>query len=429
MDTSDLGHGMATERVDIEAAHNVSNGTVAKASWIDARTATLMLEPRRSYEVLKPWRPMILVVVFFLSLVSLFPPEIIMSSRVVGRPQQFVQRNIPRLISGVPSSDLRYALIQVGRISPVNISCDVEYKPDQSCDVIIDLECPHMANAIFHGIVDCLAYEYGGTKQALRLYKNPCFSNVYYTRQHLYSALMPSEMRFCSGTYVEETAASRGASISAPSSKSNRSDIIVLKPNRTNVQQSAISLLNDTHSRFGTNSSNTILLVQRDGKMRKFSSESLNLLQVKLEKLARDYGRQFDIYYGTEDVEDTILKFHSADIVLLFHGAAAANMLFANRETHIIEISTYRDDSRFWRSNTGPVKQVRPDINTCTYWIPLSQVSPDLNLSAVDESTNADAYIKNNFQTVSLRNSDVDNLFEILRLILQKRSVDNLATS
>ena len=25
MDTSDLGHGMATERVDMEAAHNVSN--------------------------------------------------------------------------------------------------------------------------------------------------------------------------------------------------------------------------------------------------------------------------------------------------------------------------------------------------------------------------------------------------------------------
>ena len=28
MDTSDLGHGMATERVDMEAAHNVSNEPV-----------------------------------------------------------------------------------------------------------------------------------------------------------------------------------------------------------------------------------------------------------------------------------------------------------------------------------------------------------------------------------------------------------------
>ena len=31
MDTSDFGHDMATERVDMEAAHNASNGTVAKA--------------------------------------------------------------------------------------------------------------------------------------------------------------------------------------------------------------------------------------------------------------------------------------------------------------------------------------------------------------------------------------------------------------
>ena len=121
------------------------------------------------------------------------------------------------------------------------------------------------------------------------------------------------------------------------------------------------------------------------------------------------------VYDGSESVERTIELFYSADIVLGFHGAAAANMLFARPGTYFIEITTYlkSDDSISFRSNVNSMKRIRSDVNSLVFRIPLDR-APALNVSEVDKHEDADHFVKDHFSNISLRKSDLDNLETML---------------
>lgn len=159
---------------------------------------------------------------------------------------------------------------------------------------------------------------------------------------------------------------------------------------------------------------------------RNFSEASFRLLYSYIEeKVVIKHGlAKLDVYDGKESVEETIRKFHSADVVLLYHGAAAANMVFAKRGAHIIEITTFAksDDSIGWRANVQYLFTHRPDIKTLVYFIPLSHGWPGLNLTSVDELGNkADHYVKA-LSNITLRRSDVLNLGNIVKGALEKKT-------
>ena len=71
-----------------------------------------------------------------------------------------------------------------------------------------------------------------------------------------------------------------------------------------------------------------------------------------------------------------------------------------------------------WRSNLEHLRELRPDLKTVIFRIPLSHGWPGLNLSNVDGHEDADHYIKM-LKNVELRRSDVQNLEEITRVILE----------
>lgn len=289
------------------------------------------------------------------------------------------------------------------------------FKPLEQCQVVVDLKCPHKyRDAFFHRLVDCLAYEFGGIQHALSTYEKPCFLG-YYTRAKLYRDLVAGNMNLvCSHESIDKH--------QIPVNSTYEQDTTLLpvfKPNRTDVSYSVRLLFNHFYGMADSIKSTTILLVKRF-RPRNFSEESFTMLHSSLQKLARDFGRQIDVYNGTETIRDTVQKFRRADIVLHFHGAAAANMLFARRGTRIIEINTFvkSDDSKQWRTNMNRLKELRPDVSTLIYSIPLSHGWPELNLDKVDKHADADRYIRD-FKDVSLRKSDVVNLVEIGRNMLQ----------
>lgn len=314
-------------------------------------------------------------------------------------------------------------LVRVGYVSNnVVFSCENETIQLNNCGVVIDLECPHKyRTAFYHRIMDCLAYEYGGIKQAATSYRNPCFIG-YVNRAEFYSALIEQDMRMlCRDENVlkDATTDKNWTSLLVQPKETKR--LPIFKPNRANVSASLTLLIDDLQSSINTqNQTNrTVLLVQRK-LSRGFSEDSFRMLCRVFDEFALKHGRSLDVYNGTETVEDTIRKFHMADIVLHFHGAAFANLLFASRGARVIEITTFSrsDDSVEWRSNVAYLGEHRPDIDALIFRIPLAHLWPNVNLSMVDELEGADQYIKH-LSDISLRRSDVDNLAEIVKTMLR----------
>ena len=317
------------------------------------------------------------------------------------------------------SFEYQESLVLVGTLSrDVNLTCKRdEIKTLRHCDVIVDLQCPHrFRKAIYHRIVDCLAYEYAGIKDALSSYRIPCFAG-YENRADLFTTLLGDNLHLlCSAELVLQAVVDQ--QILKPSrSQDINTRLPLVKPNRANNSRSIQLLVNDVSSRSVLFAPRTILLVKRRPPLsRSFSEQSYDLLHSRLKSLSLEHGRQLDVYDGTESVEETIQKFQLADAVVHYLGAAAANMAFARPGTHVIEITTYMksDDSEVWRSNMLRLRVQRPDIKSYIFRIPLSHGWPNLNLSIVDEHEDAIHFIKH-LQNVSLRISDVDMLLEIIR--------------
>jgi len=168
-----------------------------------------------------------------------------------------------------------------------------------------------------------------------------------------------------------------------------------------------------------SNTSNTtrmakFVLIQRVGKTRSFDGITFSKLQDRLETTAQKLNTKLYVYTGEETVKRTIQIFHEADVIVGYHGAAMANILFASRQICFIEISTYAstDMSRSWRTNSNTLRNFRPDLNIFVYRIPLDHGWPTLNTSNVDVHEDADHYIKE-FTDISLPKSDIDNVVNI----------------
>ena len=130
------------------------------------------------------------------------------------------------------------------------------------------------------------------------------------------------------------------------------------------------------------------------------------------------------IFSGKESVLETIKIYASADIVLAYHGAAAANMIFAPHSATFIEVSTFSDsfDAKAWRSNMRNLQELRPDLKLLTYRIPLYHGWPEMNLTQVDVHPDADHFIKE-LSNVSLRPADIRNIMEIIRRTLHDEKI------
>jgi len=77
----------------------------------------------------------------------------------------------------------------------------------------------------------------------------------------------------------------------------------------------------------------------------------------------------------------------------------------------VMYVST--DMSRSWRTNSVPLKRIRPDISTYVYRIPLDHGWPNLNTSTVHLHKDADHYIKA-FTNIIMPKSDLDNIIDIV---------------
>ena len=165
---------------------------------------------------------------------------------------------------------------------------------------------------------------------------------------------------------------------------------------------------------------NPILLVSRENTTRNWDSVTLAQLIERLGAVAQQFDTHLVIYRGNEPVEVTIEIFHRASAVVMYHGAAAANLIFSNSGQYVVEVTTYMnlESSKHWRSNIYGIP--RTDLRRVLYRVSFENAFPHLKDIVLNDST-ADGFIKNTFN-VTLQKPDIDNIAEMLKSALSDSS-------
>jgi len=156
-----------------------------------------------------------------------------------------------------------------------------------------------------------------------------------------------------------------------------------------------MELLLDIRKRFSGPSVEhvSILLVSRRGT-RSFDKNTLRALTRNLENLHETVI--VSLYDGDEDALRTVEMFHSAHVVIHFHGAAAANIVFCEENTTVLELTVFQDfnGTRKWRTNAPFLRAFRPNIKIGVYHLPLNVAFPALSSSLLAASDDVDLLIK-----------------------------------
>ena len=123
--------------------------------------------------------------------------------------------------------------------------------------------------------------------------------------------------------------------------------------------------------------------------------------------------------------------FHAARVVIMFHGAAAANVVFCEEDTLILEVTFFEDfdGARKWRSNAPTLKALRPQMIFAVYYLPLQVALPHLNSSMLKDVDNVDLFLKAQ-SDIQIGETELDVIYNFLRralLFKSEKTVLNVA--
>ena len=99
----------------------------------------------------------------------------------------------------------------------------------------------------------------------------------------------------------------------------------------------------------------------------------------------------------------------------MYHGAAAANLVFCKHFTMVIEITTYTDTlaKESWRRNTDQIAVIRPDLKVRVIHIPLDQVLSNDIIDGNYSGRDKDLLVKDS-RNIQLLRSDAEGIKEVI---------------
>ena len=284
------------------------------------------------------------------------------------------------------------------------------------CDSVISTPCQtrmHPA-AHYHKLVDCLIPEYATLKQAVKDFGNStcvagCGKRCVYLELLRLLNQSKKETRF----FEEQSAY-------CLDSRPHINIAELEKPGIHELKRSALQLRIDIPSAFRTGSSMYNVLIVSRHDTRSFASTTLRTLMGSIRSVVQPYGGIVDLYHGNETVKKTMSLFHNAAAVVMFHGAAAGNMIFCRKHTIFFEISTYADAaSRVkWRSNKKTLIPIRPDLVPIVHYIPVHDIVAEATIHALEESENKDQFVKS-FRNITLTDEFCTRIAVELRAALR----------
>jgi len=255
--------------------------------------------------------------------------------------------------------------------------------------------------ASFHRIVDCLIPEYQFLKRTLAERKThdntTCIvgqgSRYAYFKAINENVTLPSQNTVrdrvkCIALVEDQVLIQQGLPHNYKMSNLLKADLLAL-------QRNTLALMSDVRKSFPRNSTQKfeVLLVARRGT-RSFEAESEKAMIDYIKGLHENFV--VSVYSGLENVTRTIKMFSSANVVIMYHGAAAANIVFCEDNTAVLEISCYADlaGSKKWRSNAPSLRALKPKVTLGVFYLPLQEAFPSLNSTILDSVGNLNSFIK-----------------------------------
>lgn len=310
-----------------------------------------------------------------------------------------------------------------------------------NCSTVLNLSCKHQfRHAFFHRIVDCLTREYWTLKTTLQeqaSHQDLCIVG-FGNRAELYHSLkvIPEQTLILASERIMTDACIQKQHPGKKVVSLNHND-------RSAAVLGADAILKDLRlSRGGlsedgdTTSVGNILLVVREGT-RNWEKSTLLKLMKRLHKLARRFHTHLVVHDGSENVTATMGAYYQASVILMYHGAAAANLLFTRRNTVVVEITTYKntDSLQRWRSNKASLSSgwegllhLRPDLRWFVHHIPLSIAYPQVKETEFGSHSDGNRFIKG-LRNVHLSRNDIDNIEDLLAENLRHALVDRSTTN
>lgn len=299
-------------------------------------------------------------------------------------------------------------------------SCKVE----RQATVIVDLRCYHIFVGPFHQLFDCY---YPNIPLIAAIVDHPYKDTYILTSPQLRKYVVASlpdkwSSRFLSHDTCIYSNNSTTVYYSVLSDFPSRSRYFDIDPNQ--MKKNFVLARHMIFQKFHIQSDlRNILFVERIGA-RSMHPSARSYFQEHFNKMLPHLP--FKVFYGNETVEETVRLFSSAQVVIGFHGAAAANLVFLPPNAIVMEITvlvnmTYVDSfnvSRIyfggWRSFTNKniiLQNVPFPIEYLQYVI-----DPGFNFNNI---TNIDYYLHFLIQDIVIPDSALINIVEIVARVVK----------
>ncbi len=247
----------------------------------------------------------------------------------------------------------------------------IVYKKDSKCvdatrfDNVVDFTCLFVwSRAFYHRVIDCAVSDYDLFELAQSL-------DVAHTL-----LVVPTSI----ADFVEMLLPSYTAEILPPDADNNKSCVLVARGSSVTYETRNLGSMEEQQARaarFRTRILQSIgpvpvvpyVLFLERRKTREIANEREFLGHL----LSALPGRTLRRYYGNESLAETISLFAKAQVVVGFHGAGFANVIFCNPQTVVLEFSLYEDETNtvLWRTNNR-VARLHGSVQWIVHALPLT---------------------------------------------------------
>lgn len=267
--------------------------------------------------------------------------------------------------------------------------------------------------AFYHRLLDCFVSEYADVRELLLQNSSTCIVGCG-TRCSLYAALhthrVASHQLFEEDGYCD--------AVRPTFAYVNVSKHELLSVRRKGANMIIRDVFNTTRPK---STLLNVVLVNR-ATTRSFEPSSFARLTQRVSSFLHNIG-EVSFFFGNETDSETISKFAKADAVIMFHGAAAGNMIFTRPGTVLLELTTYTDtnSTKPWRANSNTMLPVRPDLLWIIHHLSIMDIANEESIKRLSVASDKDRFVKS-LENIFLPEAQLDLVVEKLAYALQNKT-------
>jgi len=286
--------------------------------------------------------------------------------------------------------------------------------PANACSRVISASCETGMNpeAFYHRLLDCFVSEYADVRGLLQQNSSVCIVGLG-TRRSLYAALQMHRLAF--HQLFEDD---NYCGVERPAfayMKASKHELLSVRRKGANM------IIRDVFNSTTQKSMRTKVVLVNRATTRNFESSSFARLTDRVRSFLHDGEVSF--YFGNETDSETISIFSKADAVVMFHGAAAGNIIFTSPGTVLLELTTYTDtnSTKPWRTNSNTMLPVRPDLLWITHHLNIEEITDEENIQKLNMASDKDRFVKS-LKNIFLPDAQLKLIVEKLAYALQNKA-------